>query len=196
VKCVAISFPTLVASPSLAARSGIHPTGIAGEYKAALLVERSRRLGYTKEGGVKKKEGKERKKDKKDKKEKKDKKRKHKSKDKKKVRCVGGLGRVGSGCWRGGRVRPCCAGSSAGLQQACTNHAAPAAVLGPSCLQKHKKSTKEKRSKKKRRRHSSGSSSSSSSGSDSDSSSSSSSGSDQDYGGMGSPVRLSKFLNA
>jgi hypothetical protein len=59
------------------------PTGIAGEYKAALLVERSRRLGYTKEGGVKKKEGKERKKDKKDKKEKK---RKHKSKDKKKVR--------------------------------------------------------------------------------------------------------------
>ena len=82
------------------------PTGIAGEYKAALLVERSRRLGYTKEGGVKKKEGKERKKDKKDKKEKKDKKRKHKSKDKKKVRCVGGLGAGGIGVLAGRESPP------------------------------------------------------------------------------------------
>jgi hypothetical protein len=81
-----------------------------------------------------------------------------------------------------------------GPQQVCSNHGPAAAVFATPCLQKHKKSTKEKRSKKKRRRHSS---SSSSSGSDSDSSSSSGgSGSDQDYGGMGSPVRLSKFLNA
>ncbi|EFN50847.1 hypothetical protein CHLNCDRAFT_141755 [Chlorella variabilis] len=105
------------------------------QYKAEMEAERSRRLGLTKEGGVKKREGKE------GKKEKKSKKRKHKSKDSKK---------------------------------------------------KHKKSSKDKRSKKKKRRHSSSSSSSSSSDSDSGSSSS-----DQaDYGGMGSPVRLSKFLNA
>ena len=58
--------------------------------------------------------------------------------------------------------------------------------------QKHKHSSKDKKSKKKKKRHSSSSgSSSSSSGSSSDSSSS---GSDQDFGGMGSPVRLSKFL--
>ncbi|KAI7839497.1 hypothetical protein COHA_006764 [Chlorella ohadii] len=61
---------------------------------------------------------------------------------------------------------------------------------------KHKRSSKDKRSKKKKRRHSSSSdSSSSSSGSSSDSDSSSSDSSDQDYGGMGSPVRLSRFLS-
>lgn len=60
-----------------------------GEYKAALEEERARRLGYVKEGGVKKKEGKE----KKEKKEKeRSKKRKRSSKDKKKVRW--GVGHV------------------------------------------------------------------------------------------------------
>ncbi|PRW20188.1 Nonsense-mediated mRNA decay 2 isoform 2 [Chlorella sorokiniana] len=59
---------------------------------------------------------------------------------------------------------------------------------------KHKRSSKDKRSKKKKRRHSSSDSSSSGSGSSSSSDSGSSS-SDQDYGGMGSPVRLSKFLS-
>lgn len=109
------------------------------EYKAALEEERARRLGYVKEGGVKKKEGKE----KKEKKEKeRSKKRKRSSKDKKK---------------------------------------------------KHKRSSKDKRSKKKKRRHSSDSDSSSSS---SDSDSGSSSMSEKDYGGMGSPVRLSKYLYA
>ncbi|KAL4451357.1 hypothetical protein ABPG77_009429 [Micractinium sp. CCAP 211/92] len=109
------------------------------EYKAALEQERARRLGYVKDGGVKKKEGKE----KKEKKER-SKKRKRSSKDKKK---------------------------------------------------KHKRSSKDKRSKKKKRRHSSDSDSSSS-GSSSDSGSSSSSLSGKDYGGMGSPVRLSKYLYA
>ena len=160
---------------------------LAVQYKAEMEAERSRRLGLTKEGGVKKREGKE------GKKEKKSKKRKHKSKDSKKKVGVGGWRGCRAG-WisqlvldrRGTHVLSCCMVPGAALPL-------PTPPLLPFCaLLKHKKSSKDKRSKKKKRRHSSSSSSSSSSDSDSGSSSS-----DQaDYGGMGSPVRLSKFLNA
>ena len=75
------------------------------------------------------------------------------------------------------------------------HRALAASACRSTCLQKHKRSSKDKRSKKKKRRHSSSSDSSSSSSGSSGSDSSSSDSSDQDYGGMGSPVRLSKFLS-
>lgn len=170
------------AHPALRLR---HPSP-AGEYKAALEQERARRLGYVKDGGVKKKDGKE----KKEKKER-SKKRKRSSKDKKKVRLwVGGGGGGG--------------GDGAVKQRALPGCRQPGQAWVPSkpdvsaghCFppQKHKRSSKDKRSKKKKRRHSSDSDSSSS-GSSSDSGSSSSL-SGKDYGGMGSPVRLSKYLYA
>jgi hypothetical protein len=151
----------------------------AGEYKAALASERAERLGGVKEGGVKKREGKES--GRKEKKASKDKEKKRKrSKDKKKVCGKGVLDPAGFALV-----------AVAGML--CPEFERMTHPTHLAQLQKSKKSSKDKRSKdkKKKRRHSS---SSSSSGSDSDSSSSGMS--DKDYGGMGSPVRLSKFLNA
>ena len=153
---------------------------------------------------MKKKEGSSRK-DKKEKKEKKEKrKRKHKSKDKKKVGC-GGWGWSAAGRWgsaggvrgpgRRKRARALCSAwrRDAGLPLLAAGFIPPRLRPSWPCPpQKHTRSSKDKKSTKKRR-HSSGSDSSSSSSSSSSDSGSSSSD-DGDYGGMGSPVRLSKFL--